>query len=177
MKTSESCVHIYCGDGKGKTSAAVGLAVRAAGRGKKVLMVRFLKNEDSGEVEALKYIPRICVKPCEKSFGFFWQMTREEKEQAREYFGKLFRQSWREALEKGVDMVVLDEIMAACRYGLVPEGEVVQCLRTRPGTLEVVLTGRDPSDELIKLADYVSDIRKEKHPFDRGLPAREGIEY
>ncbi len=173
----ESCIHIYCGDGKGKTSAAIGLAVRAAGRGKKILFARFLKHDDSGEVEALRRIPGICLKPCRKSFGFFYQMTKEQKQEAREYYTSLFHDVWEEAAENGFDMLVLDEIMAACRYGLVPEDDVTDRLKRRPGTLEVVMTGREPSRRMTDLADYVSEIRKVKHPFDRGIGAREGIEY
>lgn len=172
-----NCIHIYCGDGKGKTSAAIGLAVRAAGRGRKVLIVRFLKHDDSGEVRSLSRIPDICVKACEKSFGFFCQMTQEQKEEAREYYGSLFRRVWTEAVEKKFDMLVLDEIVAACRHGLVCEDTVRKCLQNRPGNLEVILTGRNPSAKMLELADYVSEIRKRKHPFDRGIPAREGIEF
>ncbi len=146
-QTFKSCVHIYCGDGKGKTSAAMGLAVRAAGRGKRVLVVRFLKSDDSGEVKILGEIPGIRVKPCERCFGFFYQMTREQKKEAGEY------------------------------YGLVCEKEVLDHLKKRPRSLEVVLTGRDPSPEFVDLADYVSEIRKVKHPFDQGCGAREGIEF
>ena len=86
-------VHIYCGDGKGKTTAAIGLAVRAAGRGKKVLIVRFLKTDDSGEVEILKNIPGVTVIPCEKSFGFVFQMDEEEKKQAALWYGKMLEKS------------------------------------------------------------------------------------
>ncbi len=173
----ESRIHIYCGDGKGKTSAAIGLAVRAAGRGKKVLFARFLKNDDSGEVETLSRIPGICLKPCRKSFGFFYQMTKEQRQEAKEYYKRLFHDVWEEAVENGFDILVLDEIMAACRYGLVPEEDVTGCLKSRPGTLEVVMTGREPSHKMMDLADYVSEIRKIKHPFDKGIGARKGIEY
>lgn len=170
-------VHIYCGDGKGKTTAALGLALRAAGRKKKVLMARFLKHDDSGEVLALKEVPGIILKPCRKCFGFVSQMTEKEKEEAKEYYGELFRDTWREAAEEGYDLVILDEIMAACRYGFVPKEALMGAIKGRPGGLEVVLTGRDPSEELVRLADYVSEICKKKHPYDRGVKAREGVEY
>ncbi len=173
----ESCIHIYCGDGKGKTSAAVGLAVRAAGRGKRVLIARFLKTDDSGEVAALSHIPGVTVKPCEKTFGFYRSMTAAQKAEAAAYYGGLLRQTWREAEEERYDMVVLDEIMAVCRYGLAEEAWLLERLRRRPQGLEVVLTGREPSEAMLELADYVSEIRKRKHPYDRGLSAREGIEY
>lgn len=171
------CVHLYCGDGKGKTTAAIGLAVRAAGRKKKVLIARFLKTDDSGEVILLKQIPEITVIPCEKSFGFFYQMTEQKKSEAREYYHELWEKvrSQAETLEYG--MLVLDEIMAACRYGMVEEYAVIEFLKNRPPELEVVLTGRDPSAEFFKQADYVSEIQKKKHPYDSGQAAREGIEY
>ncbi len=173
----KGCVHIYCGDGKGKTSAAVGLAVRAAGRGKKVLVVRFLKTDDSGEVQVLEHIPGITVVPCDRTFGFVFRMTNEQKQEASVYFTKRFRSARETVLQEAYDVLILDEIMASCNYGMVPESEVVEFLQSRPEQLEVVMTGRDPSEALLELADYVSEICMRKHPFTRGIPAREGIEY
>lgn len=171
------CVHIYCGDGKGKTSAAVGLAVRAAGRGLRVLIVRFLKTEDSGEVPVLREIPGIRVVPCDRTFGFVSRMSEEQKREAATYFTERFRNAVREAAEGGYDVLVLDELMASCNYGMVPESEVVEFLKDRPESLEVVMTGRNPSNTLISMADYVSEVCMRKHPFAEGIPAREGIEY
>lgn len=171
------CVHIYCGDGKGKTSSAVGLAVRASGRGKKVLIVRFLKTEDSGEVEVLRKIPGITVTPCDRTFGFVFRMNEEQKREAGAYFQSRFETAVKTAVEDGVDLLVLDEILASCNYGMVREDDVAEFLRNRPAEMEVVLTGRDPSDRLIALADYVSEIKMVKHPYTQGLGAREGIEY
>lgn len=171
------CIHIYCGDGKGKTSAAVGLAVRAAGRGKTVLVVRFLKTEDSGEVPVLRHIPGITVVPCDKTFGFVFRMTPEEKAEAAEYFRKRFQYACKKAVEGGYDVLILDEILASCNYGMVNEADVAEFLEHRPEKLEVILSGRDPSERLLGLADYVSEIQMVKHPFTKGIPAREGIEY
>ena len=171
------CVHIYCGDGKGKTSSAVGLAVRASGRGKKVLIVRFLKTEDSGEVEVLRKIPGITVTPCDRTFGFVFRMNEEQKREAGAYFQSRFETAVKTAVEDGVDLLVLDEILASCNYGMVREDDVAEFLRNRPAEMEVVLTGRDPSDRLIALADYVSEIKIVKHPYTQGIGAREGIEY
>ncbi len=170
-------VHIYCGDGKGKTTAALGLAVRAAGRGRKVLVARFLKTDDSGEVMALSQITGITVLPCVKTFGFYFQMTESQKKEAKNYYGELLETAWDMVFEEGYEMLVLDEIMAACNYGLVSEQRLVEHVTKRPDRLEVVMTGRDPSKELLALADYVSEIQKKKHPFDSGLQARKGIEY
>ena len=171
------CVHIYCGDGKGKTSSAVGLAVRASGRGKKVMIVRFLKTEDSGEVEVLRKIPGITVTPCDRTFGFVFRMNEEQKREAGAYFQRRFETAVKTAVEDGVDLLVLDEILASCNYGMVREDDVAEFLRNRPADMEVVLTGRDPSDRLIALADYVSEIKMVKHPYTQGIGAREGIEY
>ena len=170
-------IHIYCGDGKGKTSAAVGLAVRAAGRGRKVLIARFLKSDDSGEVTALAQVTGICVLPCVKAFGFYYRMTEEQKAEAAEYYGNLFRQACETAVTEGFEVLVLDELMAACTYRLVEESEVVRFLKDCPDRLEVVMTGRSPSERLIALADYVSEVKMRKHPYEQGVPARKGIEY
>lgn len=171
------CIHIYCGDGKGKTSAAVGLAVRAAGRGRKVLVARFLKTEDSGEVPVLRHIPGITVIPCDRTFGFVFRMTPEEKAEAAEYYQERFLRICKRAIEGGYDVLILDEILASCNYGMVDEADVSEFLKNRPEKLEVILTGRDPSEQLLGLADYVSEIRMVRHPYTEGIPAREGIEY
>lgn len=168
-------VHIYCGDGKGKTSAAVGLSVRAAGRGMRTVMARFLKTDDSGEVAALKQIPQILVLPCEETFGFVFSMDEETRRRAAVYYEALFRKAVEMAAD--CDLLILDEIMAAVRYEMVPLSLVTGFLDARPDGLEVVMTGRDPAKELLDRADYVSEIRKVKHPFDHGISARKGIEY
>ena len=173
----QGLVHIYCGDGKGKTSAAVGLAVRAAGRGMKVLVVRFLKTENSGEVEVLRSIPGITVTPCDRTFGFVFRMNEEQKAEAAEYYQKRFETAEKEAESGNYDLLILDEILASCNYGMVQEQSVLDFLRTRPAGLEVVLTGRDPSEKLVEQADYVSEIRMIKHPYEKGVPARKGIEF
>ena len=173
-------VHIYCGDGKGKTSAAIGLAVRAAGCGKRVVIARFLKTDNSGEVEILKKIPEVTLIPCRKTFGFVRSMDEETKRECAAYHRELFGEAVK--LAEHADLVVFDEIMAAVNYGMVPEHDVLEFLENRPGRdqtdgLEIVLTGRDPSEKLIAAADYVSEICKRKHPFDRGIMARRGVEY
>ena len=176
-KNKQGLVHIYCGDGKGKTSAAVGLAVRAAGRGMKVLVVRFLKTENSGEVEVLRSIPGITVTPCDRTFGFVFRMTEEQKQEAARYYQDRFETAARETVQGQYDLLVLDEILASCNYGMVKEQSVTEFLKSRPERLEVVLTGRDPSETLLELADYVSEICMRKHPYQKGIPARKGIEY
>lgn len=171
------CIHIYCGDGKGKTSAAIGLAVRAAGRKKKVLIVRFLKSDDSGEVPVLSGIDGITVMPCERTFGFVFRMTEEEKREAALYYRQRFHEVCEKAVAEAFEVLVLDELMASCNYGMIPEAEILRFLREKPEDLEVVMTGRDPSENLLEAADYVSEIKMVKHPYQEGIPARIGIEY
>lgn len=173
----QGLIHIYCGDGKGKTSAATGLAVRAAGCGKRVLFTRFLKNENSGELKILDAVPEIRVVHLDRSYGFFSTLSDREKEDVRQMYGQLWQDIKKLVSGSGFDVLVMDEVMAAYRYGLIPREEVLEFLKGKPENLEIVLTGRDPDENLVELADYVSEIRKIKHPFDRGIRAREGIEY
>ena len=163
----QGLIHIYCGDGKGKTSAAIGLAVRAAGSGLKVLFTRFLKNESSGELAILDDISQIKVLHLEKSYGFFKNLSEEKKQEVKETYLQLWRAIELEILTGRYDVLVIDEFMAAYRYDL----------KKKPKELEIVLTGRNPDEKLIELADYVSEIKKVKHPFDQGIYARKGIEY
>ena len=176
-RSERGLIHIYCGDGKGKTTAATGLAVRAAGRGPRVEIARFLKPDDSGEVFVLKQIPGITLIPCTNTFGFYFRMTEEQKKEAAVYYSALLEQAWQIAEEQKAGLLVLDEIMAVCNYGLVKEKRLLELLKSKPENLEVVLTGRGPSKALLDRADYVSEIMKRKHPFDQGTGAREGIEY
>ena len=170
-------LHIYCGDGKGKTTAATGLAVRAAGSSMRVLFARFLKNEFSGELKILDQIPEIEVLHLEKSYGFFKTLSEKEQEEVREMYGRLWNTIQRKISTGDYDMLVIDEFMAAYRYGLIPNEEAVQFLKDRPDNLEVVLTGRNPSDEILELADYISEVKMVRHPFEKGIRARKGIEY
>lgn len=176
-RESKGLIHIYCGDGKGKTTAALGLALRAAGREKRVLIVRFLKTEDSGEVPILKRIPRIALIPCEKTFGFLSSMSEEAKKEAAEWYGTLLERTISMAVENTWDVLVMDEAVTACQKGMIEERRLVQFLKEKPDRLEVVLTGRDPSDRLLSEADYISYIQAVRHPYKKGVKARKGIEY
>lgn len=168
-------IHLYCGDGKGKTSAAVGLAVRAAGAGKRVIFTQFFKDGTSSEVHPLSSLPGVRTMHAQTVKGLFRSMSQQQREQAREDYTALFRQV--AAAAKEADLLILDEIVSACNRGVVPETLVTDFLRSRPDRLEVVLTGRDPSPELLKLADYITEMRKLRHPYDRGMAARKGIEF
>lgn len=168
-------VHAYCGDGKGKTTAAMGAALRAAGREKKVLIVRFLKTDDSGEVKALAHIPKVTVLPCQKTFGFSWNMTPEQKKEAAVYYTEQFEKAC--ALAEDYDMLIMDEIASACSLSFIKEERLLDFLEHRPPHLEVILTGREFSSQVLSYCGYVTRMVPVRHPFEQGISAREGIEY
>ena len=168
-------IHIYCGDGEGKTTAALGLALRAAGSGKRVLLLQFFKDGKSSEFSALEAVKGIEVIPQTRRFGFSWTLTDSEKAEAAAYYSGLLEAAFAGAA--GCGLLVLDEAMSACATGMIDEGRLLELLRQRPEELEVVMTGRDPSPELLAAADYVTEMCKRKHPFEKGVPARKGIEF
>lgn len=168
-------VHIYCGNGKGKTTAAAGLAVRAAGQGMRVLFTQFLKDYTSGEVVMLEGIDGIDIfrgKPVEK---FVFAMNDEEKAALAGDIKAQFEGVFAEA-EK-YDLLILDEALDIISMGFVSEDEAAELLKSRPQGLEVVLTGREFGEKLRAAADYISEINPVKHPFDKGISARKGIEF
>lgn len=170
-------IHIYCGDGKGKTTAAMGLAIRAAGREKKVFITQFLKSGKSGELVSLEklndYITFLPGKPVNK---FVWNMNDEEKMEAKKEHTARFKEIIDIIKSEEYDLLILDEMIATINNGFVELNEVIEFLKSKPETLEVVMTGRDPKEELIKLANYVTEMKCIKHPFEEGIPSRVGIE-
>ncbi len=168
-------VHVYCGKGKGKTTAAVGLSVRAAGAGKRVLFVQFFKNGQSSELEMLKLLPGLKTLTNSKPVNFFLKMNEEQKAEAAEIYSELLDDALN--LAKDFDMLVLDEIISTCHYGIVEQAKLLSFIENRPEGMEVVLTGRNPSEKLMELADYITEMTKIKHPYDRDIPARKGIEF
>ena len=168
-------IHIYCGDGKGKTTAAMGLAVRMAGRGKTVLIGQFFKDGSSGEIQALKTLSGIETFHCHTVPGLFSRMTEEQRAQAKtDYTAYLL-----DLLKKGpdADLLVLDEAISALNRGIIPAEPLLSYLQTQGQTQEIVLTGRNPKEEMLALADYVTEMVKRKHPFDQGVKARRGVEF
>ena len=168
-------IHIYFGDGKGKTTATMGLCARMAGCGKKVLLSQFLKCGNSGEVKLLKSSEFVDLLVCEKKRGFFFTMSDNEKKETTKEIKELFLEVTKKAVS--YDLLVLDELLDVINLGILTDDEVVSFLKNKPENLEVVLTGRNPSEELLEICDYATEMKKIKHPFDKGLNARYGIEY
>ena len=169
-------IHIYCGDGKGKTTAAIGLAVRHAGFGGKVVLAQFLKVGTSSECRALAKLGNITMLAANPSSKFSFQMTEEEKQECSAAIGRTFAAATSFAVREGATLLVLDEVCAAISCGFLPEGEVLAFLDGKPDDLEVVMTGRNPSEALQERADYITEMVKRRHPFDKGIGARKGIE-
>lgn len=174
-------VQIYCGDGKGKTTASIGLMARAIGYGTKVIFSQFMKNDDSSEIAVIKTLPNVHIYHSRERFGFYFQMTEEEKLKARDAYLSLWCQVSEKAIEMTKDgtfiLLIMDELISAYNLGLVNQELVCDFIKNKPLSLEIVITGREPKKELIELADYVSEVRKIKHPFDKGIESRRGIEW
>jgi cob(I)alamin adenosyltransferase len=189
MRTGRGLVQIYTGDGKGKTTAALGLGLRAAGHGMRVLMVQFMKTvRYYGELEGVKRLaPHFEIvqkgKPCPtpeaeyvESKGCFVDPENPAPEDiaaARDavaFCAEILRKA-------EYDIVILDEVLCAIQFRLITCDEVVELVRMKPPDMELILTGRGAPAELVELADLVTEMRSVKHPFDGGITAREGIEY
>lgn len=193
-------IEIYLGDGKGKTTAAAGLTLRAAGNGIPVLFIQFMKDGSSGEIKMLKELPGVTVHYPDPFYGFASAMNEQQKEEMRVQYKKFLKiaaealreqKEIQEKINRKVDaqkrklaepiadialVIVLDEVIHACNKGLVRETELLKLMEECPDNTEIILTGRSPSDQLLEKADYISEIKKCRHPFDKGVPARKGIE-
>lgn len=169
--------HIYTGTGKGKTTAAVGLAVRALGHGTKVLYVYFHKNPDKygyTEIASLAKLGAV-VKGfagshpgCDKALDE--ETIKHQCRQGLEYIQSVFRQNT-------FEMVILDEILISVRDNFIDESELLDIIKEKPACVELVMTGRGVTEGLIEIADYMSNIEKVKHPFDMGITSRKGVEF
>jgi cob(I)alamin adenosyltransferase len=173
----EGLVQVYTGDGKGKTTAATGLAVRAAGRGLKVIFIRFLKKDDSGEVTMIeKNIPEIKFMKLNSQDKFIWNMNEEERELLRKETREGIIEAMNFAKNGTCDVLVLDEIFGAYRNGFISEDDILNLIKVKHNGVELVLTGRDAPRVIIEAADLVTKMENIKHPFDAGIKARTGIE-
>lgn len=168
----QGCMHLYWGEGKGKTTAAMGLALRALGRGRRVVILQFLKGSDTGEVPLLWQLGAQVLR-CPAGQKFVFQMNEEEKAECR----RLHTENLRQALAMEADLLVLDEACAACSLDMVDQQLLRQGVLERPEGQEVVLTGRDPADWMLQAADYSTEMRCHRHPYQQGLAARLGVEY
>ena len=164
-------LHIYTGEGKGKTTAAMGLALRAIGHGRKVVILQFLKGGTSGELKPLSKAGATVISGKAGS-KFVSAMSPDEKEETR----KMNDENLRRVLGMTFDLLVLDEVCAALKYDMV-DPELVKRAVELGSEREIVMTGRDPAQFLLDAADYITQMVCVRHPYERGITAREGIEY
>lgn len=174
-KNGKGLVQIFTGNGKGKTTAALGTILRAAGHGLKVFIIFFMKGDYAyGEFDALLNLPNVEIR--KSGFRVFTDplnIKPEEKEQAESALAVA-----RDAILSGkYDLVVLDEVNVALEYKLIETASIIKLIEDKPPHVELILTGRYADNELVEKADLVTEMVKVKHPFDKGIKARKGIEY
>lgn len=167
-------IHIYTGDGKGKTTAALGLCYRAASRGYKVGFTSFMKDFDSGEFLCEGVFTLFKSAPFN---GFLSQMSPSEIEVAKKEANDKLKELFLIARKECYDLIALDEVLVAASCGIVDKELLIDLLKSKPDCLEVVMTGRNCPEELFEYADYISEIKALRHPYDKGVCARKGIEY
>lgn len=177
-ETRKGLIIVYTGPGKGKTTAALGMALRAVGQGLKVLMVQFIKGSwHYGELEAARMFGDARFKMLPMGRGFV--KLGAEKPDPEDL--RLVQEAWRFAREKlasgEYDLVILDEINYAIHYRMLDAEPVVQALKEKPEMVHVVLTGRSAHPSIVECADLVTEMREVKHPYHKGVPAQRGIEY
>lgn len=175
MVLDKGLVHIYTGEGKGKTTASVGLAVRARGAGLKVVFAQLFKDECSEkkmlEKLGIRYLQYTSKHP------FFKKYTVSEMALEKEKCLAFVQEAFAAAKKEKADMLVIDEIGPALSHGLISADDVIGLVKKKPAKMELVMTGRGFPAPIVSLADYVSEINALRHPFDKGVKARQGIEY
>lgn len=177
MNEEKGLVIVYTGEGKGKTTAALGLVLRAVGYKRKCLIIQFGKRWFTGEIEGVKKL-RPFVKFIQGGKGFVKILgdnlpLAEHKKAAQETFEKLYK----EVVSKKWDVVVADEIVGAVASKLVSLTQVLQLIQDKPQKLDLVLTGHHAPEKLIKIADLVTEMTEVKHPFKKGILAKRGIDF
>ena len=167
-------IQVYTGGGKGKTTAALGQALRVAGRDMKVLVIQFMKKWDYGELHSVKLIPNITLKTYgTKEFVYKGKAKKIDYEEAEKAFSFGI-----EEMKKGnYDMVIFDELNMALYYELLNLDEVVKKIKEKPQNVEIIITGREAPQAIIEMADLVTEMREIKHPYQKGVEARRGIEF
>ena len=188
MKLEKGIVEVYTGNGKGKTTASIGLAIRASGWGLKVSIYYFMKTGGYGENVSLSKLENIK----QKFFGKDYFLTKDEniakkfnavlvKEKPPEDYMELVKKGFEEArnemLSGETDIIIMDEILTAIFYNLISLNDVLALMDDKPESVELVLTGRYAPQEIIDKADLVTEMREIKHPYSKGISARKGIEY
>ncbi|MGE5633492.1 MAG: cob(I)yrinic acid a,c-diamide adenosyltransferase [Caulobacteraceae bacterium] len=177
MKLEKGLIQVYTGDGKGKTTAALGQGLRSCGRGLTVYMVQFLKGGDTGELHSIEKLkPLFNIFRFEKERGFFWTLNEEEKRELKEDIDKGFEFIKKVMKNRECDILIIDELLGVLGNKLLRVEDVVEVLKSKPDNMEVIITGRNAPKEIVDMADLVTEMKEIKHYFNEGMYAREGIE-
>lgn len=172
-ESTNAYIHLYTGDGKGKTTAAIGLAIRAAGSGKKVFIAQFVKGMHYSEIDTIKLIPNIRIKQYGRQCFIKQKPTQADLEAAQKGFDEITSIIY----NKRCDLLILDEINIALLYQLITVDDLLALLKNKPADMEIVLTGRAAPKALYDIADLVTEMKEIKHYFHCGVKARKGIEF
>lgn len=170
-------LQIYCGNGKGKTTASLGLALRGAGCNMKVHIVQLMKGNESSEFHSLKFVPNITIQRCDKHYGFTSDMTLQQKVELTQCHNTLLQNAQTLLQLHHTDMLILDEFNVAYEHALLDRQFADTLIFNRPADIELILTGRNPNPKFLEIADYISEITAVRHPFEKGIKARKGIEF
>ncbi len=170
-------IHVYFGDGKGKTTCAMGLALRAIGRDKNIVVAQFLKGSQSGEIIELEKIEGVKVFKLDSELPFTFQMSDVQKVDARQQHNRIFQKAIHFVNAGYCDMLVLDELCSAIETNLIDEKYIKEFINSVSSDIEIVITGRNPPEYITEKADYITEMKLHKHPYDNGIGAREGVEY
>jgi len=181
-------IHLYTGDGKGKTTAAIGLAVRAAGNGMNVIFSQFMKGNDTGELHALRQLTNVRILRSDRDFGFYRSMTEADKTALTAIHDQILDELISAAETGQAQILILDEITYPVQWNLLDADKLRRLLACAGGhgtptatpqnfLPEIILTGRNPADFLTDAADYITEMRAVRHPFEKGVMARKGVEY
>lgn len=177
MAETRGLVLVFTGNGKGKTTSALGMALRAWGQGMRILMLQFIKGGwKYGELKAAGQLgERFEIR--QAGVGFIMDSDEEKLAEHRRAAGEALRSAKEEMASGKYDMIILDEINYTISFGLVDKDDVIELVKNKPPRLHLVLTGRNAPPEIIDLADLVTEMKEIKHPFSKGVKAQKGIEY
>jgi ATP:corrinoid adenosyltransferase len=174
-------IHLYTGQGKGKTTAAIGLCIRAAGRDFRVCFAQFMKGSDTGELHVLENLEGVTVLRSSTNFGFYSTMPDTDKAELTVIHNRILDRLLETAESGNCRMIVLDELTYPVKWGLLDTEKLRRLLKSGKegvsGEIEIVVTGRDAAEFLKESADYITEMECVRHPYEKGVAAREGIEF
>ncbi len=170
-------IHLYTGDGKGKTTAAIGLAVRAAGAGMKVVFAQFMKGRDTSELKSLSSLEGVTIVRNDEDLGWFKKNDKEQADRYTQVHNNILDEIETFIMNGECDVLILDEVTYPYNYGIIDKERLQALIKDKPEELEIVLTGRNAPEFMTEAADYLTEMKCHKHPYQQGIQARYGIEF